>query len=264
MFRTAKIQKNILIVIGILSLSYVAILLVSPKNMADFTIADTAYYQESGNRMLLKTVYEYNNKESIKSFPMILGDWKGNDFRYPDEIYRNLNADMFLSRAYTKGNGELIWMDIINSKVGESFHNQRICVEGAGWTVENESIAEFSIANFPNPYTKLYANRLDISKDGEKQEMIYWFMFKKFGSNDAVTMVRLTSPVVHNETATFDSMKSFLENNLFHAMYESSARDTGTVAEDIINKYGNVGMFAITLGVLVPICLVFVGIRRKN
>jgi hypothetical protein len=263
-FRTAKIQKNILIVIGILSLSYVAIFLVSPKNMADFTIADTQYHQESQNQVLLKTVYEYNNKESIKSFPENLGDWKGYDFRYPDEVYRNLNADMFLSKAYTKDKDDLIWMDIINSKVGESFHNQRICVEGAGWTVENESIAEFSIANPPNPFTKLYANRLDISKNGEKQVMIYWFMFKKFGSNDAVTMVRLSSPVVYNETATFDSIKSFVENNLFHAMYESSAPDTGTVAEDIISKYGNTGIFAITLGVLLPICLVFVGIRRKN
>ena len=264
MFRTTQIQKNILIIIGILSLSYVAIFLVSPNNIADFTIADTAFYQESGNRMLLKTVYEYNNKESIKSFPVNLGDWKGIDFRYPDNIYRNLNADIFMSRAYTKDKGDLVWMDIINSKVGESFHNQRICVEGAGWTVENESITEFRIANFPNPYTKLYANRLDISKGGEKQVMVYWFMFKKFGSNDAVTMVRLTSPVVYNETATFDGINSFVEDNLFHAMYENSAPDTGTIAEDIISKYGNIGMFAITLGILVPICLVFAGIRRKN
>ena len=89
-------------------------------------------------------------------------------------------------------------------------------------------------------------------------------MFKKFGSNDSVTMIRLTSPVANNETATFDSIKSFVEDNLFYAMYERSEADTGTVAEYIIRGYGNLGIFAVALGILVPTGLVFLGVRRKN
>jgi len=253
-----------LILIGIISLSYVIIFLVAPKDSTDYTVADTNYWLETGNRMMLKTAYEYNNKEDIQSFPKTIGEWKGNDFRYPDYVYKLLNANILMSRAYAKGNGDLVWMDIINSKVGESFHKQNICVEGAGWTIDNESTAEFTIAAPPNPFTKLYANRLDISKGNEKQVLVYWFMFKKFGSNDAVTMIRLSSPVTYNETATFDSIKSFVEDNLFYAMYERSQADTGTVAEDIAQKYGKLGIFAMTLGILVPIGLVFIGVRRKN
>ena len=264
MFRTAEIQKNLLILIGIISISYVIIFLVAPKDITDYTVSDTDYWHETGNRLMLKTAYEYNNKKDIQSFPKTIGEWKSYDFKYPDYTYKLLKADIMMSRAYETGNGDLIWMDIINSKVGESFHKQNICVEGAGWTIDKESIAEFTIAARPNPFTKLYANRLDISKGNERQVLIYWFLFKKFGSNDAVTMIRLSSPVIQNETETFDSIKSFVEDNLFHAMYESSAPDTVTVGEDIISKYGNIGMFAITLSVLVPVCLVFVGIRRKN
>lgn len=264
MFRTAKIQKNILILIGILAFSYVLIFLLAPKDIADYTVADTEYWRETGNRLLLKTAYEYNKKEDIQAFPKNLGDWKSFDFRYPDAVYAKLNADILMSRAYTAGYGSLVWMDIINSKVGESFHKQRICVEGAGWNVDNETIAEFRIANPPNPFTKLYANRLDISKGDKKQVMVYWFMFRKFGGNDAVTMIRLSAPVTYNETSTFDSIKNFIESQLFYAMYQRAQPENITVAEHILREYGNAGMLAIALGLLVPISLVFIGIKRKS
>jgi hypothetical protein len=239
------------------------IFLMAPKDVIDYTVTDTDYWHETGKSLLLKTAYEFNNEEGIKSFPATLGVWKSYDFKYPDSVYKQLNADILMSRAYQKSNGELVWMDIINSKVGETFHKQRICVEGQGWTVNNESIAEFTVANPPNPFTKLYANRLDYSKGNEKQMMVYWFLFKKFGSNDSVTMIRLTSPVVSNETATFNSMKSFVEGNLFNAMYKGSEADTSTVAEYVIGKYGKSGILAIMVSIFVPIGLVFLGLRQR-
>ncbi len=263
MFWTAAIQKNFLILIGILSLSYIIIFLLAPKDIADYTVADTAYWRETENRLLVKTIYEYSNKEAIQDFPVNLGAWKSSDFRYSDNVYALLKADILMSRAYTSG-GNLIWMDIINSKAGESFHAQRICVQGAGWHIDNESVAEFRIANPPNPFTKLHTNRLDISKGDKKQVMVYWFMFKRFGGNDSVTMIRLSSPVVYNESATFDSIKGFVEGELFNAMYERAKPENITLAEYIIRKHGKTGMVAITLGVLAPISLVFLGIRRKS
>jgi len=262
-FWTASIQKDLLILIGILSLSFVVIFLLAPRDMADYTIADTEYWRETGNRLLLKTAYDYNNISDIQAFPKQIEDWKSYDFKYSDEIYAKLNADIVLSRAYTS-NGTLVWMDIINSKVGESFHKQRICVEGAGWTVVNESIAQFMIASPPNPYTKLYANRLDISKGNKKQVMTYWFMFKKFGSSDAVTMIRLSSPVINNETDTFESMSGFVEGQLFKAMYERALPDNITLAEYILRNYGVIGKTGIALAIFIPLGILFVGVRRKN
>lgn len=249
---------------GILLLAYIVIFLVSPKDITDYTIADTEYWRETGNRLMLKTAYEYNSKEKLDVFPKTLGEWRGFDYNYPESVYKVLNADVLMSRTYAKNTTGFIWTDIINSKVGSSFHKQKICLEGAGWNIDNESIAEFTIADYPNPFTKLYANRLDYSKGDQKQVMVYWFMFKKFGSKDAVSMVRLSTPVANNETATFSLIKDFVEGQLFKAMYKQAEPETITVAEDIIKTHGNMGMAAMALGLLIPFGLIFEGVRRKD
>lgn len=264
------IQKNVLVLIGIVSLAYILIFLLSPKDITDYTVADTEYWRETNNRLLLKTSYDYSSNESIRSFPKIIGDWKSFDFRYKDAIYDKLNADVLLSRAYTKGDGYLVWMDIINSKTGESFHKQKICVEGAGWTIDNETIAEFKIADPPNPFTRLYANRLDMSKidkktgKEKKQVMTYWFMFEKFGSNDSVTMIRLSAPVKNSTEETFDTMKDFVEGQLFDAMYKRVDKESITMAESVVSEYGNKGLLTMMMALLVPIGIIITGIRRKD
>ena len=249
---------------GILLLSYVVIFLLSPQDITDYTVADTEYWRETGNRLMLKTAYDYNSKDDINAFPKNLRDWKGYDFKYPDSVYKTLNADILLSRTYVEKNGSYLWMDIINSKVGESFHKQRICIEGGGWNIDNESIAEFNIANDPNPFTKLYANRLDYSKNDEKQMMVYWFMFKKFGSKDSVAMVRLSIPFGSNETATFNTLKDFVEGELFKTMYKQAEPKTITVADNIMKMYGNSGIVMVAMGILIPFGIIFAGVRRKS
>lgn len=242
--------------------SYVFIFLLSPKDITDYTIADTTYYGETKNRLMLKTGYEYNSMEELQTFPRVLGDWKGFDFRYDESVYRVLKADILLSRTYEKKNGSYIWMDIINSKVGESFHDPKICL--GGWNINNESISEFRIANPPNPFTKLFTKRLDYSKKNQSQIMVYWFMFKKVGSIDSVSMIRITTPVISNESMAFGCIEDFIENELFYTMYKQGDSETITVSEDLMNKYGKTGMVVMALALLIPAGIVFAGMRRKE
>ena len=102
MFRTAAVQKNLLIMIGILLLSYVSVLLLSQEDISDYTVADTEYWRESGNRLMLKTSYDYNNKEEVEAFPKTIGEWKGSDFRYPDGVYKLLKAEVLLEQDIHK------------------------------------------------------------------------------------------------------------------------------------------------------------------
>jgi hypothetical protein len=213
---------------------------------------------------MLKTAYEYNSKQELAVFPITLGEWRGFDYKYPDSVYKALNADVLMSRTYVKNNSGYLWIDFINSKVGSSFHKQKICLEGAGWNIDNESIAQFNIANNQNPFTKLYTNKLVYSKGNEKQIMLYWFMFKKFGSKDAVSMVRISTPVINNETASFGILKGFVEDELFKTMYKQAQPNTITVAENIMNTYGNSGIIAVAMGILIPFGLIFAGVRRKE
>ncbi len=246
-------------------MSYILVFLLSYKDIVDYTVADTEYWRTTGNSLLLKTAYEYNNKEQIQIFPKILGDWKGFDYKFPDRLYTSLNAEIILSRAYTRDSGDLIWINIINSKTGESFHKQKICVEGSGWTVYNEDIVEFKIAESPpNPFTKLYANRLYITKGDTKQVMVYWFMFKKFGSKDAVTMIRISATVKDDEITTFNSIKDFTENQLFRAMYKSTESENIKMFEYILNEYGNKGLFAMIMAIIIPISISIIGVLKKD
>ncbi len=255
------IQKNVLILIGIFSLSYMMIFLLSPKDMTDYTIADTEYWRETENRMLLKTSYNYNDRYSVEFFPETMGEWKGSDYRYPEYIYRKLNAEILMSKKYTKNNRSIVWMDIINSKTGESFHKQKVCVQGAGWSIDNESVAEFGIFD---SFTKLHVNRLDISKKDKKQVMVYWFMLKKFGDQDAVTMIRLSSPVYNNDTEkTYSYLKDFVEEQLFNEMYKNKKEEI-TTAQYLIDKHGNSGKIGIMLSVLISLGVTFIGIRKKE
>jgi hypothetical protein len=254
-----------LIIIGLIVLSYILIFLLSPKDVTNYTISDTEYWRETDNRLLLKTAYDYNNITEIQKFPQELGDWSGFDYKYPESVYQTLNADILMSRAYSKLNGTPVWIDFINSKAGESFHKQNVCVTGAGWNVDNDSITEFKIADSPNPFIKLYANRLDISKGDRKQVMVYWFMFKKFGGNDAVTMIRISSPVYDNKTTdTFNFIKSFVEGQLFDAMYKRGEVDSITTAESILRDFGNKGIAMMALILLIPVGIVITGIKKKD
>lgn len=244
-------------------MAYILIFLLSPKDITDYTVADTEYWRETGNRLLLKTAYEYNNKEDLEKFPKNLSDWRGFDYKFPESTYKALNADIIFSRAYAKKDG-IVWLDIINSKIGESFHNQQICLKGGGWNIDRESIAEFNIAERNNPFAKLYTNRVDYSKKNESQIMIYWFMFKKFGSNDAVSMVRITSPVVNNETDSFNTITKFVEKELFREMYKKGKEDIINNAENIQKQYGNKGLFAMIMMLFIPIVITVVGIRQRE
>lgn len=258
MFRIAEIQKNILTLFGIILLAGVLIYLLAPSGIADYTVVGTSYWHETKDRLLLKTAYNYNNIEEIKNFPTALGDWRGYDFRYSASVYEMLNASILLSRSYSS-HGDLIWMDIINSKKGESFHDPKICY-GGSWNIVNESVETFHVTGNQTHliFGEMRANRLDITNKknpNERQVVLYWFMFKRF-SDEGVTMIRLSAPVRDNPEATFAVMEKFLEDELFAAMYEAEAEEV-TVAERLIEEHGILGIIAMLILLLVPICLIF-------
>lgn len=234
---------------------YILVFLLSPANSMDFTVVDSEYWRESGNRQIVKSAYNYNDKESIEQFPVQLGEWTGYNYYYPG-VVDALNAEIVLSRSYTRGDDQIM-MDIIHSKMSESFHKQQICVEGNGWTIVNESKELIEVnSTRHNPYMAINVNKLDIEKNGTRQVMMYWFMFKKSRSSNAVTMIRLLAPVEHDYRQTSITMSEFIKNQLFLAMYENVGI-TPSIAETLI--YGNkkAGHVFLFLALLTPFILIF-------
>lgn len=258
--RTATVQENLLKASGILLLALVIIFLLAPSDIAEYTIVDTAYWGRTNASLLVKTAYDYNNQSDILRFPKQLGSWKGHDFRYPESIYESLQADVLLSRAYWNG-GDMLWMDIINSKIAKSFHNPKVCY-GSQFNITNESVVEYNVAGNRRylALSKMYSNGLELQgkrNPNDKQVVFYWYMYKIFGREHGCTMIRLSAPVKNSTEETFNVMKGFVEEQLFSEMYEKGMQETKTVAEDMIAKQGALGGFAIVLLLFVPFGLIF-------
>ena len=244
--------------VGLIALAFVLIALLAPQDIADYTAIDTSHWRETNNRLLLKTSYEYNNITEIEDFPESLGSWNGYDFSYPERVYEKLEADVLLSRAYTKDR-TLIWMDIINSKSGKSFHDPKVCY-GGKWNIVNESVEELHVTGNKSylTFSRMHVNKLElVNKENPegKQVVLYWFMFKRFNDEQGVTMIRLSAPVRTDTNETFDIMKEFVEQELFDAMYEGEVSEK-TVGGDLIDRYGGLGIILIVLLIGAPITLI--------
>jgi len=244
--------------VGLIALAYVLIALLAPQDIADYTAIDTSYWRETDNRLLIKTSYEYNNITEVESFPESLGGWKGYDFSYSERVYETLEADILLSRAYTKDR-TLIWMDIINSKYGKSFHDPKACY-GGKWNILNESVEELHVTGNKSylTFSRMHVNKLELGNKenpDNKQVVLYWFMFKRFNDEQGVTMIRLSAPVRAGTNETFDVMKEFVERELFDTMYEGEVSEK-TVGGNLIDRYGGLGIILIALLIGAPVTLI--------
>ena len=151
------VKSIFLIIMGIIWMSFVLIFLLAPKDIAEYTVVDVAFHKTE-YRLIGKTVYNFNNISDIERIPKDINGWKGIDFRYPKRVYEVLEADLILSRAYSK-NGKIIWVDIINSDRRKSFHDPRVCY-GSRWNIVNESIVPIELRNSSVVFDKIYVNRL--------------------------------------------------------------------------------------------------------
>lgn len=265
MFRISEIKRNLITIVGIFLLTFVIIFLLSPIDLADYTVVDTSWH-ETENRMLLKTAFDYNCREDIERFPMVLGNWQGFNFTYPDHVYEILDIDILMSRAFTSEEG-IIFMDIINSRKGGGFHDPIACFSH-GWDISNIDIKQLNVARDGNYliFGNMYVNKLfahnQVNPD-RKQVAMYWYMFRRFGRDEGVTMIRLTAPVRVDTYATLAMMSGFIENELFDAMYGDEILEI-TIYEQIIYKHGSMGIFIILLLVTIPIIIIFSNKLKKN
>ncbi len=251
----ADIRSTFLIMLGIILLSGALLIVLAPETIAQYTVIDTAFHR-TDHRLIGKTAYNFNNISQIKEFPHEIGGWSGIDYRYSQNVYDTLKADIILSRAYSKGN--IIWMDIINSESRKSFHDPKVCY-GGQWNIVNESVVKIPMNSSQAIFDQIYVNRLDLEKkEGNNKLMVlYWFIFR---GGESVTMVRLSSPT-GNYSTTYDYMDDFVKN-VMNLMYEK-VREPRMVGEVWVENYGLGGYAGILLLFLPSVILIAWGIRMK-
>ncbi len=255
----ADVRGAFLIIAGIIAFSAALLVILAPEGIAEYTVIDIAFHKTE-HRLIGKTTYNFNNASEIAKFPKRIDGWRGIDFRYPPRVYEVLEADIILSRAYSKG-GKIIWMDIINSERRKSFHDPRICY-GATWNIVGEKVESVSVNSTAAIFEKIYVNRIDLvnKKNPEKRLVVlYWFMFKR---GEGVTMIRLSSPVDKSYEETSEVMKDFVRK-IMGIMYEEVKRQR-SMGEAILEKYEYAGVGIIAAMFLPSAVLIGLGVRMRS
>jgi exosortase D (VPLPA-CTERM-specific) len=111
----------------------------------------------------------------FSTFPVILGDWRGEEQGLPPAILESLNlsdywiADYRPTREATPVNLYIAWYD--SQRIGSSTHSPSNCIPGGGWQVASKSITPVTLDNG----NIIHVTRMVIRREGVKQLVYFWF-----------------------------------------------------------------------------------------
>jgi EpsI family protein len=111
--------------------------------------------------------------EPVKSFPIQVGNWTGQDQRIDNETLSVLGPGDFLSRLYRQvGQPDVgFFLGYFPSQAtGDTIHSPKNCLPGSGWT----PLASSRII-IPVDEGSITANRYIIQKGSDRQLVIYWY-----------------------------------------------------------------------------------------
>jgi EpsI family protein len=113
-------------------------------------------------------------REPVRSFPIQLGSWKGQDQRISDDVLAILGPGDFVSRIYTQAGQPFAGFFLAyfpSQQTGDTIHSPKNCLPGSGWMpVESARIV---IAGNNGRFVQ--ANRYIIQKGIDRQLVVYWY-----------------------------------------------------------------------------------------
>jgi len=123
--------------------------------------------------VLRTTTVEPDREAKLKTIPMQVGEWQGQDLEITESTAATLKATHALLRAYQNPDGTYLTLFIAyfrDQKYGSQIHSPRHCLPGGGWVVDNLIRVPFKVGD-----QTVTANRMRISKRQYVDEMFYWF-----------------------------------------------------------------------------------------
>lgn len=109
----------------------------------------------------------------LESLPSTLDGWYSQDHPLSKQAARVLAADATLQRRYRRRDGSEIWLFVAyfaEQAVNSQIHSPRQCVPGNGWAIMSIEHQTVPLSRGPQLVTRMLLDR-----NGNKQEMIYWF-----------------------------------------------------------------------------------------
>ncbi len=164
----------------------------------------------------------------FSSFPRQIGEWKGIEDRFDQQIDAILGVDDYFLGNFYSTRGEMISLYVgfyQSQRKGKQIHSPKNCMPGAGWNIMESTIVELDIP--VDDSGKLNVIKLVLQKGDRKQIALYWFhsrgriIASEYAQRfylivDSITrhrtdgsFVRLIAPVKDDEEASMQQLREF-------------------------------------------------------
>lgn len=112
----------------------------------------------------------------FSTFPKQIGEWKGIEQRFDDEIYKVLGVDDSYLATYRAPDGREVQLYIgfyQSQREGDLIHSPKNCMPGAGWKIVSSAIEELDVSN--TDYNKIETIRFKLKNGIHESAVLYWF-----------------------------------------------------------------------------------------
>ncbi len=111
---------------------------------------------------------------ALSSLPLQFAGWQGADLPFAPQTLAVLGPGEFLQRQYWQqqdGSHVDVYLAHRPNQHALASHVPTDCLLGSGWSVADSATAAFSVSGQPG----FTANRYVVTKDGERQLVLFWF-----------------------------------------------------------------------------------------
>lgn len=116
-------------------------------------------------------------RESLKQFPMMLGEWRGRDEpEFSADILALLGVDDYVNRVYQSAEGGVgLYIGFYGSqRQGDTIHSPMNCLPGAGWEPISRTYLQIPVGSGQDP-EQISVNRYVIEKGLDRHVVLYWY-----------------------------------------------------------------------------------------
>lgn len=275
------------VVAGFVALVLVVAALFSTPSMIfakSVSVVDTELREDSGHAQKVLTKLDLAKNASLQSIPTKLGNWTLTHTYDWDSVATLLNANVLLSRDYSRPDLlQPVNLLIVQSTNVSSFHPAPVCYQVQGWAVHDDgTVVDVPIPNATwsqqawlskaEPFVfrgNLTAKVLDVTKGTGKNTTehvaIYVYLKKEdWKVTNDITWVRMEMDV---PAGTGPGPVLSIMGDLFAAavpnLFSFDSGHEATLAEGVVAKLGPSGWGIIAVAVAMPLGITLIALRRR-
>jgi len=232
-------------VIGVLVLAtWTFVLFSAPEAILhDVEVVDVNLYYKTNYERIVYMSMDFYNQSDIENFPKKIMEWDSDIFPPTKYELDVLKPDVLLLRIYHNKEKNIKFV-LVHASNMSSFHDPKVCYRAGGFDVEDMGIENVSIFSNTSP---IYVNSIMIEKGGNKEAVLYWFMWGKgkIKSKESAIMVRISTEIQGDTNSSINLLKNFT-SQILPIMYKET-KQSKILAVLLLDAFGFLGILIIII-----------------